>query len=43
MTGDEFAGFVEELIADCRQVGLSKDAMLAVLEEATVASRDGLS
>ena len=43
MSGDEFAGFVEELIADCRQVGLSDDAILAVLEEATADLRDGLS
>ena len=43
MTSDQFAGLVEKLIADCSQLGLSDDAMLAVLEEVTAALRDSLS
>jgi hypothetical protein len=42
LTIDEFAARIERLIADARAQGLSDEAMIAGLEEAARALREGL-
>jgi hypothetical protein len=43
ITIDNFAGRIEALISDAREEGLSDEAMIAGLEEAAKALREGLS
>jgi hypothetical protein len=43
ITIDDFAGRIEALIGDAREDGLSDEAMIAGLEEAAKALREGLS
>jgi len=43
LTIDDFARRMEPLISDAREEGLSEEAMIAGLEEAAKALREGLS